>query len=660
MRISAGSRSPAGWIRTADNIYGNGMEIKMGIDIRAVTGFLRKNMMIIAACLLPLGISACGSDGASSRTSQEIAAGADDTAAVTEADTGTEDNSADETADAGTNGVSGKSEEQEQQAEADKELDKEPEASGSTEVTGKEAEVKDDWSSAVESSVYVKKVTGLPGDFFTGADMSSYLAEKESGVKYYDFDGNELDDAGFFRFLYENGTNLLRVRVWVDPYDKDGHGYGGGNCDLEHAVKLGKLATDAGMRVLIDFHYSDFWADPGKQRAPKAWENDDLETKCTHLHDYTKESLETLLSEGVDVAMVQVGNETNNGIAGEDDWNDMPKLFAEGVRAIREVSAESGHEIMAAVHFANPEHPGNYRTFAKALEEGGVDYDVFCTSYYPYWHGTLKNLSGILKDISSKYGKKVMVSETSYVYTFEDGDGAGNGVAHKSGHVVINGGGNDRLVAAGYDGAGGVDGGVGPVIDNADGVGVVAAPVVGIVAAAAGGVYHERAAGAGAQIDGAPVHFRDRGRVLLLRVDRYAPGDGGAVAFIRGVVNGQHHVAVAGSASVDHGVVPHAVVDVDYAAVVIFPVVFIAAAAAGNADGERLVVALRHGEGAAAGDGDRGGGGLHVDLYVVISGAAVGIGNGQPDLRVAFRDRRYCGRGAGARNGHGAGMAACR
>ncbi|MBQ7680452.1 MAG: glycosyl hydrolase 53 family protein [Butyrivibrio sp.] len=293
-----------------------------------------------------------------------------------------------------------------------------------------------DWSTAVDAGITVQKVQGLPEDFFLGADLSSYLVERDSGVCYYDYDGNELDDAGFFRFLHEGGTNLVRIRVWVDPYDQEGRPYGGGNCDLAHAVQLGQLATDAGMRVMIDFHYSDFWADPGKQRAPKAWEGMSLTEEVSALHDYTVDSLTELLSAGVDVAIVQVGNETNNGIAGVDDWSVMPQLFAAGAEAVREVSAAKNHEMLVAVHFANPEHPGNYRQYARALEEGGVPYDVFATSYYPYWHGTLQNLTGILTDIAGKFGKKVMVAETSYVYTFEDGDGGGTTeTADKAGDV---------------------------------------------------------------------------------------------------------------------------------------------------------------------------------------------------------------------------------
>lgn len=122
----------------------------------------------------------------------------------------------------------------------------------------------------VEAEINVSRIDGLSEDFMCGADISSIKSEYESGVKYYDFDGNNLayspeeGEKGFFTFLRECGINWVRIRVWNSPYDENGNKYGGGVNDLETAMEIGKLATDAGIRVFIDFHYSDFWADPGK------------------------------------------------------------------------------------------------------------------------------------------------------------------------------------------------------------------------------------------------------------------------------------------------------------------------------------------------------------------------------------------------------------
>jgi arabinogalactan endo-1,4-beta-galactosidase len=118
------------------------------------------------------------------------------------------------------------------------------------------------------SDIYVEKIDGISDDFIRGMDASEVLSLENNGVKYYDYDGNEQD---IFKTLADSGVNYIRLRVWNDPYDKDGNGYGGGNCDLNTAVELGKRATKYGMKVNIDFHYSDFWADPAKQKAPKAW-----------------------------------------------------------------------------------------------------------------------------------------------------------------------------------------------------------------------------------------------------------------------------------------------------------------------------------------------------------------------------------------------------
>lgn len=291
-------------------------------------------------------------------------------------------------------------------------------------------------SSAQESELYVAPVEGMTDEFLRGVDISSYLAEIESGVVYKDFDGNVLDEEGFFTLLAQSGVNSVRIRVWNDPYDKEGKSYGGGNNDIQTAVKLGQWATKAGLQVCIDFHYSDFWADPAKQKSPKEWAHYTIEDKQQALYEYTKESLNTLLDAGVNVTMVQIGNETNNGMSSETKWDRIGSLMVQGSKAIREVSAERSKDILIAVHFTNPEKK-NYSFYADTLKEAGVDYDVFASSYYPFWHGTLENLTSELTMIAETYDKKVMVAETSYVYTDADGDGSGNSVSTATSGVVL-------------------------------------------------------------------------------------------------------------------------------------------------------------------------------------------------------------------------------
>lgn len=271
-------------------------------------------------------------------------------------------------------------------------------------------------------TLYVKKVENLPEDFIFGMDASSVLAQEASGVRYYGFDGQEQD---VFKTLAESGINYIRVRIWNDPFDANGNGYGGGNCTIDTAVQIGKRATENGMKLLANFHYSDFWADPGKQMVPKAWKGMSLEEKSQALYEYTVTSLQKLKDAGVDVGMVQIGNETNGSMCGETKWPNVTQLMRAGSQAVREVFPDA----MVTIHFANPEKADSYSSYANNLDYYQVDYDVFASSYYPYWHGTLENLTQVLTKVNEKFGKKVMVMETSYAYTAADSDFNGNTIS---------------------------------------------------------------------------------------------------------------------------------------------------------------------------------------------------------------------------------------
>ena len=291
----------------------------------------------------------------------------------------------------------------------------------------------------VKAEITVPYVAGSDGDFIRGVDVSSLLSLLNSGVTFQDWDGSPLGTAddvdsqgrAFMQLLADAGVNWVRLRVWNDPFTAEGQGYGGGNNDLKAAEQMGRWATEAGLQVLIDFHYSDFWADPSKQQAPKAWQGKTVEEKVGALSDFTTNSFNTLLNAGVNVGMVQIGNETNNGIAGvmyTDGWENAAKLFNAGVDAVHAVAKERNRTILAAVHFTNPETAGSYAGYAKQLEDHKVNYDVFASSYYPYWHGSLDNLTAVLQQVADTYGKKVMVAETSWATTLEDGDGHDNTV----------------------------------------------------------------------------------------------------------------------------------------------------------------------------------------------------------------------------------------
>lgn len=275
----------------------------------------------------------------------------------------------------------------------------------------------------VETDIFVTPIEGISDDFIRGMDISSVLAEEASGVKYYNEKGEEED---LFKILADAGINYIRVRVWNDPFDENGKGYGGGNNDAKAAAEIGKRAAKYGMKLMVDFHYSDFWADPAKQMAPKAWETMFMiEEKEQAIYDYTKESLKMIIDAGADVGMVQIGNEINAGLAGEKRIENICKLLSSASKAVRETS----QDIKVVVHYTNIDKVGDMEKKAQQLADYNVDYDVFGVSYYPYWHGTLENLESVLTNVKKNSGKETCIVETGYMYTGEDGDMFGNNVS---------------------------------------------------------------------------------------------------------------------------------------------------------------------------------------------------------------------------------------
>ena len=288
-------------------------------------------------------------------------------------------------------------------------------------------------TNVTSDTLFVARVENISEDFILGMDASCVPSLEAGGVRYYDHEGNEKD---VYEILSDNGVNYIRVRVWNDPFDNNGNGYGGGNCDIENAIEIGKRATEQGMKLLVDFHYSDFWADPAKQMTPKAWVGMSIEEKSQALYQYTKDCLERLVEAGVDVGMVQIGNETNGAMCGESSeqlggWKRITDLMSAGSSAVREVCPNA----LVAVHFTNPEKVVNYESYSKNLEYYGVDYDVFASSYYPFWHGTLENLAEVLGKVATTYAKKVMIAETSYAYTVNDTDFYRNTIGDAGGRV---------------------------------------------------------------------------------------------------------------------------------------------------------------------------------------------------------------------------------
>ena len=275
---------------------------------------------------------------------------------------------------------------------------------------------------AEDGDMNVERIDFKNPGFIRGMDVSSVISLEASGVTFKNEDGETED---LFKLLSDHGVNYIRVRVWNDPYDSSGNGYGGGNSDVQKACEIGKRAARYGMKLLVDFHYSDFWADPGKQKAPKAWDGMTVAQKAQALYDYTYNSLNEIKSAGAAIGMVQIGNETNSGIAGESGHSEMARLFNSGASAVRAFD----ENVLVALHFTNPENKNAIIWFADYLNEYNVDYDVFAVSYYPYWHGSLENLTAVLDYAANTYNKYAMVAETSYANDLRDTDGHPNTVS---------------------------------------------------------------------------------------------------------------------------------------------------------------------------------------------------------------------------------------
>ena len=294
-----------------------------------------------------------------------------------------------------------------------------------------------------DQKVTIKKVKGMSESSIRGMDISSYLALKKAGVKYYDYEGNETP---LLKVLHDNGINYIRIRIWNDPFNADGETYGGGGNDVSTGVEIAKEAAQYDMKVLLDFHYSDFWAEPAVQLIPKAWKKDvnNTEKMCSDVYDFTKESIQKFKDGGANIGMVQVGNEITNGLLGiysnRDKgeffnviWGDkkksteVNKYLKAGIKAVRECTLQA----LVALHLETP-NVWKYKTIMNTWKRDNVDYDVLGSSYYPFWSIAAKaNTPKTLKDVqtlAASYGKMFAVFETSWVNSLNDGDGTPNSI----------------------------------------------------------------------------------------------------------------------------------------------------------------------------------------------------------------------------------------
>lgn len=282
----------------------------------------------------------------------------------------------------------------------------------------------EDKTGYVTGEINVSKINNLANDFIMGMDISSVISELNSGVTYKDFDGNTISTVNeFISFLAECGITDVRVRVWNNPFDGSGHGYGGGNCDVNTCKVIADACRAAGIHMLVDFHCSDLWTDPGKYQAPKAWKNMSVAEKGDALKAFITDSLNSIDPQQNVITMVQVGNETTGGFIGVTDRNDMCSLFSKGAEGVKAYKSD----VKVVIHVTNPEK-SNMTGWAKTLDDNSVPYDILATSYYPYWHGTFANLKSQMESVFNTYGKETFVAETSYAYTLDDTDGHDNTV----------------------------------------------------------------------------------------------------------------------------------------------------------------------------------------------------------------------------------------
>jgi len=250
-----------------------------------------------------------------------------------------------------------------------------------------------------------------------GMDLSS-LAEVEScGGCFYD-NGNQQDAMDI---LKSYGTDYVRLRLWNNPYSEDGQPYGAGNSDFDATLPLAQRALAHGFGFLLDFHYSDFWADPGKQTIPKAWRGLDADGLEQAVFDFTKEMLEKFAAAHAAPTMVAVGNELSNGLLWPygkvPEYKNIARFVSAGIRAVREVDKS----IPVMIHLDNGGNNELYRRwFDNYFANGGEDFEYIGMSYYPFWHGNLAALEANMNDIAVRYGKDLIAAEVSMGFTMDD------------------------------------------------------------------------------------------------------------------------------------------------------------------------------------------------------------------------------------------------
>ena len=252
--------------------------------------------------------------------------------------------------------------------------------------------------------------------FVKGMDLSTLLELEKCGAKYY-VDGTETD---ILDIMKKYDVDTIRIRLWNDPWSESGESYGAGENDLKTTLAIAKKVTDAGLGVLLNFHYSDFWADPGKQIKPKAWEGYSVEELEQAVYDFTADTMKVFKENGINTTMVQVGNELSNGLLWPEgkvpNYDNIAKFVNAGIRGVRAVEKD----MPVMIHLDNGGNNTLYREWFDEFTKRGEDFQIIGLSYYPFWHGTLDMLTDNMNDIAERYGKDLVIAEVSMGYTMED------------------------------------------------------------------------------------------------------------------------------------------------------------------------------------------------------------------------------------------------
>ena len=277
------------------------------------------------------------------------------------------------------------------------------------------------WSQSILTEVF-----NLPDEKerLLGGDASMLPSYEQKGTVYRDAEGNTVDALDFMK---ANGWDCIRIRLFVNPHKAPGENKGEGVCqDLDYVKGLGKKVKAKGMKVMLDFHYSDTWADPGKQFMPSDWKDHSVEALCDSIYSHTASSLRAMKEAGAEPELIQVGNEITNGMlwpvgkinhTEKDNWDVLCRMIESGTKACREVCPKS----RIIIH---TEKAGSWEITKRFYEELRChrnDYDIIGLSYYPMWHRNMGVLAATLDSLERDFPfKDVMIVETAAYYSHDN------------------------------------------------------------------------------------------------------------------------------------------------------------------------------------------------------------------------------------------------